>query len=145
MDNWIAGPTLNIFNPVTLQLMIDSGVRHVGRSLRDVGARRLAEVRAAPAKPIETEVFAYVVVLPLAPRRVASTARHFNLQKDTCEFRCLSIMDGITLRTPRGALPDALNGVQTQIRRGCPARRPPASNANAVRCASAHRVRTRAR
>ncbi|MDX9716991.1 U32 family peptidase [Thauera sp. AutoDN2] len=113
--NWIAGPTLNIFNPGTLQLMIDSGATRWAVAPEMSGAA-LAEVRAALAAPVETEVFAYGR-LPLAHSARCFTARHFNLQKDTCEFRCLSIMDGITLRTREGESFLTLNGVQTQSAR----------------------------
>ena len=113
--NWIAGPTLNIFNPGTLQLMIDSGATRWAVAPEMSGAA-LAEVRAALAEPVETEVFAYGR-LPLAHSARCFTARHFNLQKDTCEFRCLSIMDGITLRTREGESFLTLNGVQTQSAR----------------------------
>ena len=115
VKDWIAGPTLNIFNPSTLQLMIDSGATRWAVAPEMAGAA-LAEVRGALAAPIETEVFAYGR-LPLAHSARCFTARHFNLQKDTCEFRCLSIMDGITLRTREGAPFLTLNGVQTQSAR----------------------------
>ena len=113
--NWIAGPTLNIFNPGTLQLMIDSGATRWAVA-PEMSGTALAEVRAALAAPVETEVFAYGR-LPLAHSARCFTARHFNLQKDTCEFRCLSIMDGITLRTREGESFLTLNGVQTQSAR----------------------------
>jgi len=115
VKNWIAGPTLNIFNPATLQLMVDSGATRWAVAPEMSGAA-LAEVRAAIAAPIETEVFAYGR-LPLAHSARCFTARHFNLQKDTCEFRCLSLMDGITLRTREGEPFLTLNGVQTQSAR----------------------------
>ena len=113
--NWIAGPTLNIFNPATLQLMMDAGATRWAVAPEMSGAA-LAEVRAALAAPIETEVFAYGR-LPLAHSARCFTARHFNLQKDSCEFRCLSIMDGIALSTREGEPFLTLNGVQTQSAR----------------------------
>ncbi len=113
--DWVAGPTLNIFNPATLQLMIDAGATRWAVAPEMSGAA-LAAVRAALAAAIETEVFAYGR-LPLAHSARCFTARHFNLQKDTCEFRCLAIMDGITLRTREGEPFLTLNGVQTQSAR----------------------------
>ncbi|MBS0543184.1 MAG: U32 family peptidase [Proteobacteria bacterium] len=113
--DWVAGPTLNIFNPTTLQMMIDAGATRWAVAPEISGAA-LAEVRAALAAPIETEVFAYGR-LPLAHSARCFTARHFNLQKDTCEFRCLAINDGITLRTREGEPFLTLNGVQTQSAR----------------------------
>ena len=115
LRNWIAGPTLNIFNPATLQLMIDAGATRWAVAPEMSGAA-LAEVRAALAAPIETEIFAYGR-LPLAHSARCFTARHFNLQKDSCEFRCLSIMDGIALSTREGEPFLTLNGVQTQSAR----------------------------
>lgn len=113
--NWVAGPTLNIFNPATLELLIDAGATRWAVAPEMSGAA-LAELRTALPRPIETEVFAYGR-LPLAHSARCFTARHFNLQKDTCEFRCLSIMDGIVLRTREGEPFLTLNGVQTQSAR----------------------------
>ena len=52
--------------------------------------------------------------LPLAHSARCFTARHFNLQKDTCEFRCLQFADGIPLKTREGEPFLTLNGIQTQ-------------------------------
>jgi len=113
--DWVAGATLNIFNPHTLELLMEAGA---GRWVvaPEIPGAALAEVRAGLTRPIETEVFAYGR-LPLAHSARCFTARHFNLQKDACEFRCLSIMDGIPLRTREGQPFLTLNGVQTQSAR----------------------------
>ena len=113
--DWIAGPTLNIFNPATLALMQEAGATRWVVAPELSGAA-LAEMRAALAAPVETEVFAWGR-LPLAHSARCFTARHFNLQKDSCEFRCLAIMDGLTLRTREGEPFLTLNGVQTQSAR----------------------------
>lgn len=115
VSDWIAGATLNIFNPHTLELLREAGA---GRWVvaPEIPGAALAEVRASLTRPIETEVFAYGR-LPLAHSARCFTARHFNLQKDACEFRCLSIMDGIPLRTREGQPFLTLNGVQTQSAR----------------------------
>jgi collagenase-like PrtC family protease len=118
--NWIAGPTLNIFNPPTLAMMMEAGATRWVVAPELSGAA-LGELRAAlPAfvaeAPIETEVFAYGR-LPLAHSARCFTARHFNLQKDTCEFRCLGLADGLVLRTRDDEAFLTLNGVQTQSAR----------------------------
>ncbi|MBN8442006.1 MAG: U32 family peptidase [Thauera sp.] len=113
--NWVAGPTLNIFNPPTLAMMMESGATRWAVAPEMSGAA-LAELRAALPTRVETEVFAYGR-LPLAHSARCFTARHFNLQKDTCEFRCLSLMDGIPLKTREGEPFLTLNGVQTQSAR----------------------------
>ena len=109
---FVAGPTLNIFNAQTLGLMADMGARRwvlppeAGRGL-------LAGIQAGQARPVETEVFAYGRV-PLAYSARCFTARRYNLQKDTCEFKCIEFPDGMTVRTREGEDFLTLNGIQTQ-------------------------------
>lgn len=110
--DWIAGPTLNVFNPHTLDLLVEAGATRWVVAPEMSGAA-LAEVRAGLPTPIETEVFGYGR-LPLAHSARCFTARHYNLQKDNCEFRCLGIADGLVLRTREGEPFLTLNGVQTQ-------------------------------
>ena len=62
---------------------------------------------------METEVFAYGK-LPLAYSARCFTARHYNLPKDDCQFRCLDHPDGLTLSTREGHAFLSLNGTQTQ-------------------------------
>jgi O2-independent ubiquinone biosynthesis protein UbiV len=113
--NWVAGPTLNVFNPHTLALLQEAGASRWAVAPEMSGAA-LAELRAGLETPIETEVFAWGR-LPLAHSSRCFTARHFNLQKDTCEFRCLGMSEGIVLRTREGEPFLTLNGVQTQSAR----------------------------
>jgi collagenase-like PrtC family protease len=110
--DWVAGPTLNIFNAASLALLIDAGA---GRWVvaPEMAAAAMAELRAAMRVPIESEVFAYGR-LPLAYSARCFTARHYNLQKDGCEFRCLGIEEGLVLRTREHEPFLTLNGIQTQ-------------------------------
>jgi collagenase-like PrtC family protease len=62
---------------------------------------------------LETEVFAYGK-LPLAYSARCFTARHYNLPKDDCQFRCLDHPDGLNLSTREGEPFLTLNGIQTQ-------------------------------
>ncbi|AKU10300.1 peptidase U32 falily [Azoarcus sp. CIB] len=113
--DWIAGPTLNIFNPQTLSMLAEAGATRWMVPPEMSGAV-LAELLASGAPAIETEVLAWGR-LPLAHSARCFTARHFNLQKDTCEFRCLGMKDGLVLRTREGEPFLTLNGVQTQSAR----------------------------
>jgi collagenase-like PrtC family protease len=113
--DWIAGPTLNIFNPHTLDLMAQSGAtRWVVPP--EMSGTQLDELRSGLPIALEAEVFAYGR-LPLAHSARCFTARHYNLQKDACEFRCLGISDGLSLSTREGEPFLTLNGVQTQSAR----------------------------
>lgn len=114
-SDWVAGPTLNIFNPATLALLQQSGARRWVMA-PEMSGEALASLLAGMDSPPETEVFAWGR-LPLAHSARCFTARHFNLQKDTCEFRCLGMNEGIVLRTREGEPFLTLNGVQTQSAR----------------------------
>jgi collagenase-like PrtC family protease/predicted lipid carrier protein YhbT len=113
--DWVAGPTLNIFNPTTLALLTTEGASRwvVPPEMAGVNA---IDLRAEMPAPIETEVFAYGR-LPLAYSARCFTARHYNLQKDTCEFRCLQDSDGLVLRTREGEAFLTLNGIPTHSAR----------------------------
>jgi collagenase-like PrtC family protease len=72
----------------------------------------LAGLQATRPAGMETEVFAHGR-LPLAYSARCFTARRFNLQKDTCEFKCIDFPAGLALNTREGQPFLTLNGVQT--------------------------------
>jgi collagenase-like PrtC family protease len=76
---------------------------------RDIARSVLAERPAG----VEAEVFAHGR-LPLAFSARCFTARRYNLQKESCAWRCLEHPDGLPLNTREGQPFLALNGVQTQ-------------------------------
>ena len=111
---FVAGPTLNAYNPDTLALLAELGaVRWVPpvEMPRDM----LATMHAFSSFPdgMETELFAYGR-LPLAFSARCFTARHYNLQKDDCQFRCLDHPDGLVLASREGEDFLCMNGIQTQ-------------------------------
>ena len=65
----------------------------------------LRELQAARPAGMQTEVFAYGR-MPLAFSARCFTARHHNLPKDDCQFRCLEDADGLALQDARqGSVP----------------------------------------
>ncbi|MDR2001221.1 MAG: U32 family peptidase [Zoogloeaceae bacterium] len=107
-----AGPTLNIFNTETLGLLADMGATRWVMP-PEAGHDLLAGMQARLPEGMVTEVFAYGRV-PLAYSARCFTARRFNLQKDTCEFKCIDFPDGMAVRTREGEDFLLLNGIQTQ-------------------------------
>jgi collagenase-like PrtC family protease len=109
---FVAGPTLNVYNPETLDVLASLGAR---RWLPPVEVSRtaLAALMAHAPAAMETEVFAYGK-LPLAYSARCFTARHYNLPKDDCQFRCLDHPDGLPLATREGKPFLTINGIQTQ-------------------------------
>ena len=111
---FVAGPTLNLFNAHAIAVARDAGATRWVAPY-EMGADALAAVVAASAG-VECEVFAHGRV-PLAWSARCFTARHYDLQKDQCEFRCLGRDDGLPLATQDGTPFLVLNGIQTQSAR----------------------------
>ena len=107
---FVAGPTLNAYNPDTLAMLAEMGARRWGPPVEM--PRGMLAAMPVP-EGMETELFSYGR-LPLAFSARCFTARHYNLQKDDCQFRCLDHPDGITLRSREGEDFLTLNGIQTQ-------------------------------
>ena len=109
---FVAGPHLNIYNGETLAWFAGLGASRFVLPLelsRDI-LRELQSVRPAG---MQTEVFAYGR-MPLAFSARCFTARHHNLSRDDCQFRCLDDADGLALQTRDKAAFLTLNGLQTQ-------------------------------
>ncbi|MBX3648891.1 MAG: U32 family peptidase [Rhodocyclaceae bacterium] len=109
---FVAGPFLNIFNGATLAMMARLGAVRWVMPL-EMSAAALSDLQAARPAGLETEVFAYGR-MPLAFSARCFTARHFNLQKDDCQFKCLDFPDGLLIRTREDEEFLTLNGIQTQ-------------------------------
>ncbi|MDP1997740.1 MAG: U32 family peptidase [Gallionella sp.] len=109
---FVAGSTLNIYNSQTLDLLAGLGATRWVMPV-EMSREALASMRGSRETNLETEVFAYGK-LPLAFSARCFTARHHNLQKDDCQFRCLDYEDGLTLKTREGQPFLTLNGIQTQ-------------------------------
>ena len=109
---FVAGPFLNVFNSATLALLARLGATRWVIPV-EMSADALRELQADRPAGLETEVFAYGR-LPLAFSARCFTARHFNLQKDDCQFKCMDFPDGLLIRTREQEEFLALNGIQTQ-------------------------------
>jgi len=114
---FVCGPSLNIYNAHTLQLMQKKGaVRWVmpvelsGESLMTI--LQQASDQGFDEK-IETEVFSYGH-LPLAYSARCFTARYRSLPKDDCRFTCLEYPDGVQVKSQEQQALFNLNGTQTQ-------------------------------
>lgn len=109
---FVAGPHLNVYNGPTLDWLADQGAVRWMPPL-ECGHEQLAAILAERMCTIETEVFGHGR-LPLAFSARCFTARHYNLKKDSCEFRCLQHPDGLVISTREGQDFLRINGTQTQ-------------------------------
>jgi O2-independent ubiquinone biosynthesis protein UbiV len=112
---FVSGPFLNVFNSATLSMLARLGATRWVMPV-EMSANALRDLQAARPPGLETEVFAYGR-MPLAFSARCFTARHFNLQKDDCQFKCLEFPDGLLIRTREGEEFLTLNGIQTQSSR----------------------------
>lgn len=112
---FVAGPTLNIYSPQTLDLLAGLGAMRWVMPV-EMSRDALVPIQQSRRSGLETEVFAYGR-LPLAYSARCFTARHHNLQKDDCQFRCLDYGNGLSLKTREGQAFLTLNGIQTQSAR----------------------------
>jgi len=109
---FVAGPHLNVYNPQTLAWLAELGACRWVMPV-ELGRDALALLQRDRPADVEAEVFAYGR-LPLAFSARCFTARHYNLSKDDCQYRCLEHPDGLPLATREGQPFLALNGLQTQ-------------------------------
>ena len=108
---FVAGPHLNIYNTATLATFHRYGLSRWVPPLE--ADRKLIEtLHASRPEGVETEVFVYGK-LPLAFSARCFTARHFGLNKDDCQFKCLEHPEAMTLKTREGQPFLAINGIQT--------------------------------
>ncbi len=108
---FVAGPHLNIYNEATLATFARYGMQ---RWVPPLEADRKLVQTLHDARPagIETEVFVYGKI-PLAFSARCFTARHYDLNKDDCQFKCMEHPEGITLKTREGQPFLCINGIQT--------------------------------
>jgi collagenase-like PrtC family protease len=110
-QNFVAGPHLNIYNEATLATYARFGLKRWVPPLE--GTRAMIEaLHASRPAGVETEVFAFGKI-PLAFSARCFTARHYDLNKDDCQFKCLDHAEGLTLKTREGQDFLCINGIQT--------------------------------
>ncbi len=112
---FVAGPQLNVFNTDTLAWMAGLGASRWVMPL-EMRQSDLAVLLQSKPAGLETEVFAYGR-MPLAYSARCFTARHYNLPKDDCGFRCIEHPDGQLLATREKEAFLVINGIQTQSAR----------------------------
>jgi collagenase-like PrtC family protease len=109
---FVVGPHINTYNTQTLALLAELGAKRWVMPV-EMSQSMLSDMLAGKPQGMETEVFVYGR-LPLAFSARCFTARHYNLPKDDCQFRCIDHAYGLTLKTREGQPFLALNGIQTQ-------------------------------
>jgi collagenase-like PrtC family protease len=105
---------MNVYNVPTLKVLARQGLQCWNLPV-ELGRDTLEElIRGLGAEGLDlpAEVFAWGF-LPLAWSSRCFTARHYNLPKDNCEFRCLEHPDGMEVRSRENQELFRINGTST--------------------------------
>ncbi|MBK8183863.1 MAG: U32 family peptidase [Candidatus Competibacteraceae bacterium] len=114
---FVLGTGINVYSDRTLRFLAGLGAKRWMMPV-ELSRQTLAAIQAKRPANVETEVFVYGR-LPLAYSARCFTARHHNLPKDDCQYRCLDYPEGLALSTREGQAFLALNGIQTQSAQTC--------------------------
>lgn len=106
------GPHLNIYSAAALREHRLPGCT-VWVAPLELSLDALARINPPGPDRLATELFGFGR-MPLAFSARCFTARHHQLSKDQCEFRCREDADGLLLRSSEGQPFLALNGISTQ-------------------------------
>lgn len=112
---FVSGPHINVYNGETLAWIAGLGAKRWVPPV-ELGRGALRALQQSRPPGMQTEVFAWGR-LPLAFSARCFTARHYDLPRDDCRFRCLEHPDGLPLATREGEPFLNLNGTQTQSAR----------------------------
>jgi len=117
---FICGPTINIYNAQTLQVLHKQGLQRWIMPV-EISADSLGDIlsdlqQMGLSDKIETEIFSYGF-MPLALSARCFTARAHNLPKDQCELVCIEFPSGMPVETQEKDQQHkslfTLNGIQT--------------------------------
>jgi collagenase-like PrtC family protease len=112
--SFITGPSMNTYNTATLKVLARQGLKGwcLPVELGKDTLKRLIDELTEEELDLPAEVFSWGF-LPLAWSSRCFTARHYNLPKDNCEFRCLQHPDGMELRSRESQELFRINGTST--------------------------------
>lgn len=110
--SFVAGQHLNAYHRDTLHWLHGLGAMRFVAPL-EMSRDDLAQLLRDKPAELQAECLVWGR-MPLAFSSRCFTARHYRLDKDHCEFRCIEHADGLTMRTREGQDFLAINGIQTQ-------------------------------
>ena len=114
---FVTGPHINLYNGRSLRFLQQQGLQRWLLPLelsREQLQRLQEEAMTLSSTPLpELEVFGHGL-MPLAHSARCFTARHHDLPKDRCEFRCINDPDGMPVYSQDGDQLFTINGIQTQ-------------------------------
>jgi len=112
-NSFVAGQAINIYNNHSLNRLKQSRMSRwcVPVELGHQDLQPMIDHAHCLGIEIEYQVFGR---MPLAYSARCFTARHHQLPKDDCQFKCLDYKQGIKIKTQEGDSFAQINGIQTQ-------------------------------
>lgn len=112
-NDFVAGNAINIYNGQSFAYMAKLGMQRwcVPVELGKSALQPMVEIAKNLQVEVEYQIFGR---LPLAVSARCFTARHYQLPKDNCQFKCLEHEQGILVETQEGDSFAQINGIQTQ-------------------------------
>ena len=114
---FVVGHSINLYNQGSMSVLARSGMQRWVLPV-ELSRDTLRDLQSHRPEGIGTEVFAWGRI-PLAYAARCYTARHYDLPKDDCQYRCLADPDGMTLKTKEAEPFLTINGIQTQSAQHC--------------------------
>lgn len=114
---FVVGHSINLYNQGSMGVLARSGMQRWVLPV-ELSRETLRDLQSHRPEGVETEVFAWGRI-PLAYAARCYTARHYDLPKDDCQYRCLADPDGMTLKTKEEEPFLTINGIQTQSAQHC--------------------------
>jgi collagenase-like PrtC family protease len=114
---FFCGPHLNVYHEDTLAWFARQGAIGWVPPL-EASREMIAALHQNRPQGLSTEIFAFGK-LPLAFSARCFTARHYDLNKDDCQFRCLEHPEGLLMKTREGQAFLTINGIQTMSAQTC--------------------------
>lgn len=108
---FVCGPHLNLYNENALAFYATQGAIRWVPPLEASGYL-VRTVHQSRPSGVETEVFVFGKI-PLSFSARCFTARHYTLNKDDCQFKCLDHPEGMLVKTRENSSFLTINGTQT--------------------------------
>ncbi len=116
-ESFVVGHSVNIYNQGAMEVLAEAGMNRWVLSV-ELSRETLRDLQQHRPDGVETEIFAWGRI-PLAYAARCYTARHYELPKDDCQYRCIDDSDGMLLNTKEGEPFLTINGIQTQSAQSC--------------------------
>jgi collagenase-like PrtC family protease len=114
---FVVGHSINLYNQRTISVLAKHSMRRWVAPV-ELSKYTIKELHQSKPEGVESELFVWGRI-PLSYAARCYTARHYDLPKDECQYKCIEDPDGILLETKENEEFLTINGIQTQSAQSC--------------------------